>query len=119
MTTVEKAPVVKSTPGKPSSARSKRSLLIAAVILALLGCQTGSSYDRGYEDGLEGTQDGFMHWINSDYRSGYADGEDEAARFDEVSEAVERSSNLREAADELGVSVDELKDEMEDLGVEP
>ncbi len=44
------------------------------VLLFLVGCGSGSSYDKGYEDAWDETKNSLMYSINSSYKKGYENG---------------------------------------------
>lgn len=52
------------------------------ILLFLVGCGSGSSYDKGYEDALDKKKNSLMYSINSSYKEGYDNGMSDLSIYD-------------------------------------
>jgi len=51
-----------------------KKLLVLFLCLGLIGCGSSSSYDKGYDDGIDERKNSFSYSLDNSYRRGYDDG---------------------------------------------
>lgn len=93
-------------------------LTLIFIISLSSSCSSKSNYDQGYEDAWEERKSSFYYFISSSYKKGYEEGLDDAYEFDKIKTTLDTyGGNLEKAAEALGLSLSDLRNRMEYLGI--
>lgn len=98
----------------------KNITICLCLALMLSGCSGGrSAFDQGYEDAWEGRDKNVFCSLSGEYKEGYDQGTYELNEFCNMQRIYDDNNHdLEETADELGLSVSEMKDKIEYYGIE-